>query len=484
MTTQTSTPPAGPRAGVFWTGGDPRWRLPDDLAVLTDTVRADVCVVGGGFTGLWAALCMKELAADADIVLIEQRFCGAGASGRNGGWVNGWEDAFPALLERFGAEAARWLVKESVDGIGAIAATVRDGDIDCDLTLTGGLIVALSDAQQARLDAEAEERERHGVADIVRRISADEARELCGSPRARGGVVLPGAGAVQPALLAMGLRRLAVAAGVRVFECTPMTDVRRGVPATVETPSGSVVADKVVLACGPWLATMAELRRAVFVIPSHMIATAPDPDRLDAMGWPAGRPLSDGRTAVHYGQRTRDGRLAFGRGGGRLGYGGRIIPGHFHDPQQTASIVADLHQLFPDSRAMPVEWCWGGPVDRSQHGFPWVGTLGRYRTLHYAVGYGGNGVAPSRLVGRTLASVALGIADDHASSPLVSDPPSYLPAEPLRFLGARAVRSAIEHCEILEDEGRQPDPVSRFVSRGLGLTVPKGLPLHELFRRR
>ncbi len=471
------------RAGVYWAGGDERWRPPAEVMPLTDSIQAEVCVVGGGFTGLWTALYVKRLAPTTDVVLLEQFVCGLGASGRNGGWVNGWQDALPALVGLFGAERARWLLEQSVESVSEIARTVTEGGIDCDLTLDGGVTVALSEAQMARFEEENAERERYGASGYVELLDAAAARAACGSPRALGGVVLKTAGGVQPALLAQGLRRLAVAAGVRVFEASPMTRLRRTAPAVVETPAGSVTADKVVLAGGAWMAQVAELRRTVFVIPSHVVATAPSPAVLDEMGWRRGRPFSDGRTAVHYGQRTTGDRLVFGRGGGQLGFAGRVIPSHFHDRANVESIVADLRQLFPASRDLAIEWRWGGPVERTQHGFPWVGTLGRGRNVHYGIGYGGNGVAPSNLIGRTLASVTLERDDDYARSPLVSDPPSYLPPEPFRFVAARAMRSAIERYEVLEDEGRKPDPVSNLLRRGLGLTVPKGVEVSRVLRR-
>jgi glycine/D-amino acid oxidase-like deaminating enzyme len=446
-------------------------------------VHADLCIVGGGFTGLWTALYVKRLAPETGVVLLDQFVCGLGASGRNGGWVNGWQDALPSLMERFGSDGARWLLEQSVEGVNEIARTVADGGIDCDLTLEGGVTIALSEAQMARFEEENEERERHGAAGYVELLDAEAARAACGSPRALGGVVLKTAGGVQPALFAQGLRRLAVEAGVQVFEASPMTHLRRTSPAVVETPAGVVRAQKVVLSAGAWMAQVAELRRTVFVIPSHVMASAPSPAVLDEMGWRRGVPFSDGRTAVHYGQRTADDRLVFGRGGGQLGFAGRVIPAHFHDEANVESIVTDLRQLFPASRDLTVAWRWGGPVERTQHGFPWVGTLGKARNIHYGIGYGGNGVAPSNLIGRTLASVALERDDDFARSPLVSEPPSYLPPEPFRFVAARAMRSAIERYEILEDEGRKPDAVSDLLRRGLGMTVPKGIEVGRLLRR-
>ena len=462
------------RAGVFWQGGDARWQ-PRDLVPLTTTEHADVCIVGGGFTGLWAALSITRLAPGTVVVLIEREYCGAGASGRNGGWVNGWDKSLPRLASRFGRDAALWLLDASRRSVGDIRDTVRDGGIDCDFAMEGGLTVAASPAQAEAMRATASAVRDLGRDDLLRLLDRDEARALCGSPLAEAGELVLHAGSVQPALLVQGLRRLAIEAGVRVYEATPMLELERTLPAVVKTPSGAVVADKVVLAAGSWLALVPELRSTVFIIPSHMVATAPAGEQIDRLGWVKGRPFSDHRTAVHYAQRTGDDRLAFGRGGGRLGWGGRVIPAHFHDPREIGEIVADMHALLPATRDLAVEWRWGGPVDRTQHSLPWVGTVGPHANIHYGVGYSGNGVAPSNLIGRTLASVVLGLRDDYALSPLVSEPPTYLPPEPFRSVGARAVRSAVERCEIAEDEGRRPDPVSRLLRRGLGFSMPRGV---------
>jgi len=466
----------GTQAAVYWQGGDPRWQ-PGDLVPLTTTERADVCIVGGGFTGLWTALSIKRLAPEADVVAVEREYCGAGASGRNGGWVNGWDDALPKLVSHFGRDAALWLLDVSQRSLDDIRDTVRDGDIDCDLSFAGGLVVALSPAQVDGVLEAAVLAKELGRDGLFRVLGRDEAVDLSGAPTAEAGVVIAQAGSVQPALLVQGLRRLAVAAGVRVYEATPMVGLQRTLPAVVTTPSGSVTADKVILASGVRLSAIAELRRTVFIIPSHVVATAGSPDALDRLGWATGRPFGDGRTAVHYAQRTADDRVVFGRGGGRLGYGGRVIAAHYQDAREIAEIVGDMHDMLPATRGLAVGWRWGGPMERTQHGIPWVGTLGKYRNIHYGMGYAGNGVTSSNLIGRTLASLSLGLQDDYAQSPLVSEPPTYLPPEPFRSAGARAVRSAIERCEVLEDQGRRPDPVSRALRRCLNISMPKGVTL-------
>lgn len=477
----TAAGPPTTRAAVFWMGGDARWR-PEGIVPLTTAERADVCIVGGGFTGLWAALHIKRLSPTTDVVLVEREYCGAGASGRNGGWVNSWDDTLPRIFKRFGRDAAVWLADASRAAVDDIRDTVRDGSVDCDLALDGGLHVAASPAQLDHVLAAARLAEELDLPGRFRMLDRDEAQAMWRSPSVVGGVILVHAGSVQPALLAQGLRRLAIAAGVRVYEASPMLAVQRSLPALVTTPSGSVRADRVVLAGGSALASVPELRATLFIIPSHVVATAPAPECLDALGWARALPVADGRTAVHYTQRTADDRAVFGRGGGRLGYGGRVIPEHFHDRDEIAEIVADLRALLPSTRDLAIDWRWGGPVERTQHGLPWVGALGPFGNVHYGVGYSGNGVGPSNLIGRTLAAVALERDDDHARSPLVSEPPSYLPPEPFRSLGAAAVREAIERSEAVEDEGRRPDPVSRVVRRGLDFSLPKALAPRPLKR--
>ena len=135
---------------------------------------------------------------------------------------------------------------------------------------------------------------------------------------------------------------------------------------------------------------------------------------------------------------------------------------------------------MPAMKSARIDWAWGGPIDRTQHGTPWVGSIGRHGNIHYAVGYGGNGVVPSHVIGRTLASVTLGVDDDYSRSPLVSEPPSYLPLEPVRSVGAHLVRGAVIRCEEREDAGRAADPVSRALRRALNLSMPKGVQVAPL----
>ena len=179
---------------------------------------ADVCIVGGGFSGLWAAYSVSAW-RPTQRGAARARFCGAGASGRNGGWVNGWEDSIGTLVGRFGAESATWLLDASIAGTDAMRDVVAQGGIDCDLAFEGALIAALSQAQLDGLRGLPEAAASIGRPDLIRELSADEAQAACGSPRAVGACCSPRPAArSRPAV--QGLH-LAVEAGVRVDEASP-----------------------------------------------------------------------------------------------------------------------------------------------------------------------------------------------------------------------------------------------------------------------
>ena len=150
-----------------------------------------------------------------------------------------------------------------------------------------------------------------------------------------------------------------------------MTHLQRSRPAVVEMPAGTM-ADQAALTCGPWLAGLRELRRTLFIIPLTWWRARRRP-RRSRSGLASRAPVLRLGASVHYGQRSGDDRLVFGRGG-RLGYAGRIIPSHFHDPAEIAEVVADLHELLPGASRLPIEWTWGGPVERTHHHWPWVGS--------------------------------------------------------------------------------------------------------------
>jgi glycine/D-amino acid oxidase-like deaminating enzyme len=226
-----------------------------------------------------------------------------------------------------------------------------------------------------------------------------------------------------------------------------------------------------VLALNAWAAGLQELRRAVVVIASDVVATAPAPDRLAAIGWTNGTCISDSRMLVNYYRNTLDSRLVFGRGGGKLAFGGKIGTTFDGESPRAAAVAESMHALYPSLADVPVTHSWTGPIDRTQVGLPFFARLGGRDDIVYGLGYSGNGVGPSYLGGRIIASLALGLDDEWSRAGLAREPAGRFPPEPVRYLGGRLVRSAVERKEAAEDRGTRTD---RLTLR-LAELAPSGL---------
>ena len=193
---------------------------------LAGPARADVCIVGGGFTGLWTALELTARDPSLDVVLLEAETCGAGASGRNGGWATGWWDELPGLVEHYGAEHAVWLAREVAAAVDRIGAFSAEHGIDCHYRNAGYLLAATGPAQVGAWDDIVAACREHGAGDRVEELSAEELRRRTGSPLPLGGLHVHDTATIQPALLARGLRRVALERGVRIHEASPLVGAR------------------------------------------------------------------------------------------------------------------------------------------------------------------------------------------------------------------------------------------------------------------
>jgi putative aminophosphonate oxidoreductase len=447
-----------------------------DSAPLRDDARADVCIVGGGFTGLWTALSLTERAPELDVAIVEADVCGGGASGRNGGFLLSLWAKFRALETVCGTDAALWLARASADTVGRIAAFCDEHDIDAHVRRDGWLWTATNRAQIGAWDSTLAAVEAQGEHPFERLEPADVARRS-GSPSHLAGVFEPTAATVQPALLARGLRRVALERGVRVHEHSPMTRLDRSSPPVVRTRDGSVTADRVVIALNAWATRLREVRSAVVVIASDVIATGPIPERLQEIGWTDGLCIDDSRLLVNYYRTTLDGRLVFGQGGGTLAFGGRVGAGFEGGSPRVDEVRAGLRHIYPMLADAAITHTWTGPIDRTAVGLPFFWRLGGRDDLLCGAGYSGNGVGPSRLGGDVLASLALGADDEWARCGLAREPTGgRLPPEPFRYLGGRLVREAVARKERAEDRGRRPPP--RAVA--LAKLAPAGLvPVNE-----
>jgi glycine/D-amino acid oxidase-like deaminating enzyme len=251
---------------------------------------------------------------------------------------------------------------------------------------------------------------------------------------------------------------------VPIFEGTRAERPRRdGDHLVVAARGGRVRARSAVLATGAALAGLRPLSRRLTVTSSHMVITEPVPDVLEELGWTGGECITDSRMLLHYFRTTRDGRIAFGWGGGRVALAGRLNGKAEIDPDVVSDVERSLVRFFPPLAGRRIEHAWGGPIDVSPTHLPVVGSLEEGR-VHYACGYTGNGVGPSHLAGKILASLTLAREETGPRLAIVDSPPGRVPPEPLRYLGGTVVRRALVRRERLEEQGERADPLTGFVA--------------------
>ncbi|MEO8969941.1 MAG: FAD-binding oxidoreductase [Solirubrobacteraceae bacterium] len=435
---------------------------------------ADVAVVGGGFTGLWTALALKRRRPSVEVVLLEADLCGSGASGRNGGFILTSWSKFSSLRTACGEADAVAYGRAVQDGVGAIARFCADHEIDALLRGEGWLWAATNDAQMDSWQETVEQLDAAG-AQPFELVGAEAVQALTGSPVHRGGVIDPAAAVVQPALLARGLRRAAIAAGVIVCERTPVQTIEATVSPMLITARGGLRAERVVLATGAWAAVIPEVRRALVVVASDIVATEPIPDRLRELGWRHGLGISDSRRLVNYYRQSEDGRVVFGKGGGGVALRGQIRPGFLGSSPRARDITGQFHYVFPMLADVPAPRSWRGPVDYSINGLPFFAELPERPGVIVGAGFSGSGVGPAYTAGDVLAAIALGEDDHPGPEGLCRLPGGAMPPEPLRFAGGVAVRAAVARKEADEDGGRRTGRVTRalaaldptsFVDRG------------------
>lgn len=429
---------------------------------------ADVVIVGGGYTGLWTALQLLDREPTLRVVVLEQDICGGGPSGRNGGFVNGWWDELATLVELYGAEPALAAARELSASVQAIGAWCEANGVDAHYRRGGMLTVSTTPLHDGAWRASVDSAQRLGAAEELVELSAAEVAERCRSLMFRGGALMRDGATVQPALLARGLRRVALQRGVTIHE---RTHVRRVRDDRVLTDDGEVRAPQVVLAINAWAAGWPGLRRSLLAWASYIVRTEPIPDRIAQLGWTGGEAIVDARASVHYFHVTADGRIVFGAGGGRPGYGGRIGPSFTDSVPDARRAAFGFRWLFPQLRDVRLTDAWGGPVDISSDHLPRFGSI--RRGLHYAAGYSGNGVAPSHLAGRVLAALALESDEPLTRLPMVGPPRRSFPPEPFRYVGARIMREAMIRREDLEEQGRRAPWWLRELTR-----IPRRLGYH------
>jgi len=395
-------------------------------------------------------------------VLIESETCGAGPSGRNGGFLHGYWASLGELLPLLGRERALGLARAGE----RIAPAVRALKGDVWLKEAGLLMVSAAPAQDAAVEHAVAAAHEVGMAAQAVPLDGEALAERIRSPVFRRGVFFPDGATVQPARLVLALRRATLEAGVELYEHTPATDIRDG---AVRTPRGEVRAQEIVVAVNAAATGWRPVARRVTNFGSYVVLTEPVPQLLEQIGWTGGEAVLDGRMFLHYFRTTEDGRVLMGSGSGPIGFRGRLDGRFTSDLATAARAERGLRRLLPRLADVRIERAWGGPIDVSADHLPFFGTVPGKR-IHYGLGYSGHGVGPSWLGGQILASLSLGIEDEWTALPLATRRVPSLPPEPLKRVGGGVVRSAILACERADEENRRPPLAAR-----IGAALPRML---------
>ncbi len=427
---------------------------------------ADVVVVGGGYTGMWAAWHVKRLEPEASVVVLEAGRCGEGPSGRNGGFCNVMWFSLPNMRRRWGDVAALAVARAAEDAVAGIGEFCEAEGVDAWFRHGGYLQVSTAAAHDGVWGEALAACRELGAAGALEPLTAEQVAERCSSPAFRGGAFYPNSATVQPARLAQGLRERLLRCGVEIHEHSPVTRLAgSGTGVEAHTSGGAVRSRAAILAVGAAAkAPTAPLRNKLTVASSHIVLTEPVPELLEEIGWTGGECITDSRALIDYFRTTPDGRIAFGWGGGRIAMGARLHGRAELDAQVVAEAAEHLWTYFPGLEGKALTHAWGGPIDASPTHLPLVLPLQGNRAFA-AAGYTGNGVGPSHMVGRTLASLALDRRDDASRLAFVDPSPPRVPPEPFHWLGGEAIRVGIMRKEQAELAGRNPDPISAAAAK-------------------
>jgi glycine/D-amino acid oxidase-like deaminating enzyme len=390
-------------------------------------------------------------------VLVEAETCGAGPSGRNGGFIHGYWASLAEVVRTLGRERALELARLGERIVPAVRAFTASRRADVWLRESGMLMVSTTPSQDAVVEDAVAAAASVGAEEQAVALDAEGVAARIRSPVLRRGVFFPDGATVQPGRLVRALRAAVVEEGVGLYERTPATRVGDG---EVVTPRGRVRAPEIVVAANAAASGWRPVARHVTNFGSYVVLTEPVPELLEAIGWTGGEAVLDARMFLHYFRTTADGRVLMGSGSGPIGFGGKLDARFSGDRPTAARAERGLRRLLPGLAAARVERAWGGPIDVSADHLPFFGTVAG-RRIHYGLGYSGHGVGPSWLGGQILASLALGLEDEWTASPLASRRIPSLPPEPLKRLGGGLVRASIMACEAADEDARRAPLAAR-----------------------
>lgn len=440
--------------------------LPVPRPALAASTEVDVCIVGGGFTGLWTAYYLKKADPGLRVAILEQRFAGYGASGRNGGWLfGGLAGSRRRYAKTHGRQPVIDLQRTMNGAVDEVIRVATEEAIDADIVKAGTLEVAYTPAQLQRLEEYVKTEQSWGETDHVM-LSAQEATSRINVANTLGGAHTPHGARIQPAKLVRGLAEVVERLGVTIYEGTTVEEIHPGVAITA---NASVRAEVILRATEGFTAQIKGLRRLWLPMNSSMIVTERLPDSVwSTIGWDGCETLGDLAHAYCYAQRTADGRIAIGGRGVPYRYGSKTDNDGTTQPETIDALREVLVRLFPATEGVAIDHAWAGVL-----GVPrdWCSTVGLDRStgLGWAGGYVGHGVATTNLAGRTLCDLVLKQDTELTRLPWVGRKVRKWEPEPVRWFGVQTMYAAYRAADRQERSGReQTSPIARLADKVSG----------------
>jgi len=449
---------------LYWLDADPL--EPESHSALIGEVTTDLCIVGAGYTGLWTALLAKERNLKREVVIVEQRETGNGASGRNGGFCNAsLTHGFVNGYTRFADEMAI-IDKLGRDNLDQIEATIKKYNIDCDFERTGELRVAVAPWQLEGLKEEAIARNNTG--DHVEVLSKEQIRKRVNSPLYEGALHdADGTALVDPARLVWGLEKACLSLGVKIYENSKVEELLdEGSHVVVKTAYGQVRANKVALATNIYTPLLKSVKKYVIAVYDFQLVTQPlTKEQLESIGWKGREGLSDAGYQFHYYRLTKENEILWGGYDAIYNYKGKVRQEYEARPETYAKLATNFFKTFPQLAGIKFTHGWGGAIDTCSRFSPFWGTDFDNKVA-YVLGYTGLGVASTRFGASTMLDLLDEIENEATSLHMVKHKPIPFPPEPFRFLFIRLTQWSITRAD--QNKGKRNLWLNLLDRLGLG----------------
>jgi glycine/D-amino acid oxidase-like deaminating enzyme len=430
-------------------------------APLQGNVKADIAIVGAGFTGLWTALFLKQLAPDRDVVVVEQGVAGYGASGRNAGIVSECLDHSHGLaISHFGKEETAELARIGLQNIDELQEYAQG----CDFERSGQLHVALTPGHIEDFASNIAVAKELGLSGH-RLLNEQEAQQEINSPLYKGALFAPGGGIVNPVKLVDKIKRDAIELGVRFHE---RTKVERIDGNTIRASGATIVAEKIIMATDAYTHHLfPELLWHFIPLYDYIIVSEPlTTAQKERLRWNNRQGVTDGRTFFNYYRLTADNRVLWGTSEAFYYAPNRVDESCDHSEPHYRSLKESFSRHFPYISDLEFPYAWGGPIASTTRLTPFFGTLSGGKVI-YALGYTGHGIGTTRVAGKVLAHMALAKQNELLKLKMVNNKPFPYPPEPIRSVAVNVITKSLQKV----DAGEKPDPLLKLLDAfGIGFS--------------